>query len=92
MQSMTVKTSKPEAPPDDIQPANDDAKPECRALIAVSPVARPSPRAGARRAAEFTTQLLAAQNKLPQVRDRRRADPAEALAAYRAAAQLMALQ
>ena len=36
------------------------------------------------RASTFLTQLIAAARKLPQASARRRADPAEAIAAYRA--------
>jgi hypothetical protein len=37
-----------------------------------------------RRVASFITQLIANANRLPQARERRRADPAEVIAAYRA--------
>ena len=36
------------------------------------------------RVASFITQLLANAGRLPQVREKRRADPAEVIAAYRA--------
>ena len=35
-----------------------------------------------RRVASFLTHLIAASEKVPQARDKRRADPAEAIAAY----------
>jgi hypothetical protein len=38
----------------------------------------------ARRAATFLTQLIATQQKVPQAREKRRADPAEVIAAYQA--------
>lgn len=38
----------------------------------------------ARRAANFLTQLIATQQKAPQAREKRRADPAEVIAAYQA--------
>jgi len=37
-----------------------------------------------RRVASFIAQLIANANRLPQARERRRADPAEVIAAYRA--------
>jgi hypothetical protein len=37
-----------------------------------------------RRVASFITQLLANAGRLPQTREKRRADPAEVIAAYRA--------
>jgi hypothetical protein len=37
-----------------------------------------------RRAASFVTQLIASAARLPQSRERRRAEPAEVIAAYRA--------
>ena len=36
------------------------------------------------RIATFLTQLIATQQKLPQAREKRRADPAEVIAAYQA--------
>jgi len=79
--------------PAGMEPANDNAAPRCRALVPVTPV-EPMRRelmrrqASSYRLAEFVAQLLAAKNKAPQARERRRAEPAEALAAYRAAAHL----
>ena len=56
-----------------------------RALIALQPIAsggdagsRHRPQAG------FLAQLIATDRKLPQTRERRRAEPAEAIAAYTA--------
>jgi len=40
-----------------------------------------------RPSAPFLAQLIAAQRKLPQARERRRAEPREAIAAYTAAAR-----
>ncbi|HEX5510039.1 MAG TPA: hypothetical protein VFX37_16175 [Pseudolabrys sp.] len=71
------------------QPANENRRPECRALVPLSPAARQHRRQGGRRAAEFTAQLIAAKDKLPQARQRRRAEPAEALAAYQTASRLV---
>jgi hypothetical protein len=41
----------------------------------------------ARPSAPFLAQLIAAKRNLPQARERRRAEPREAIAAYRAAAR-----
>ena len=72
----------------DRQGATPAAAPESRALIAVAaPTA--SDRATARTRhpqAPFLAQLIATQMQLPQTRARRRSEPAEAIAAYRARA------
>ncbi len=56
-----------------------------RALVAIEPAA---PHLGTRSAtrhpvAPFLAQLIATHLQLPQTRERRRAEPAEAIAAYR---------
>jgi hypothetical protein len=56
---------------------------ECRALVALGP-ASPRRRAAPRPAA-FLAHLIAVKQQHPQTRERRRAEPAEALKAYRAA-------
>jgi hypothetical protein len=61
-----------------------------RALVAVEP---PAPHAGPRSltrhpAAPFLAQLIATHLQMPQTRERRRAEPAEAIAAYRAVARI----
>ena len=62
---------------------------ECRELVALTPVERPhGHHVPARHPAEFIAQLLAARGRVPQLRERRRVEPAEAVAAYRAAADL----
>ena len=48
----------------------------------------PEPASSYRQAA-FLAQLIATRDQAPQTRDRRRAEPMEALAAYRAAAALV---
>ena len=58
---------------------------ESRALVAVEPAA---PHAGPRTltrhpAAPFLAQLIATHLQMPQTRERRRAEPSEAIAAYR---------
>jgi len=57
-----------------------------QALVPLVP--RPKPqdtprRAPVRRAAPFLTQLIAASERLPQAREKRRAEPADVIAAYR---------
>ncbi len=58
-----------------------------RALVALAPAA-PAPSAGRYRQAPFLAHLLAVKDQHAQTRERRRADPAEAVAAYRTAARL----
>lgn len=60
-----------------------DGDGDCRALVALAPAA-PRRRATPRPAA-FLAHLIAVKQQHPQTRDRRRAAPAEALAAYRTA-------
>jgi len=61
---------------------------QSRALVALAPPA-PVGRASAHyRQAPFLAQLLAIKDQHAQTRGRRRAAPAEAVAAYRAAAEL----
>jgi hypothetical protein len=72
------------------EPANDNAGHESRALVPVSAAEGPSRRpAAAYRPAEFVAHLLAVRDKAPQAREHRRAEPAEAHAAYRAASRLL---
>jgi len=61
---------------------------ESRALVpvgAAQPRALPAPR----RAAPFLAQLIATHAQAPQTRTNRRAEPAEAIASYRAVAGMM---
>ncbi len=60
-----------------------------RALIAVTPAAalRAPPENYCR--APFLAQLISMKDRHPQTRERRRAEPHEALAAYRTAAKLI---
>jgi hypothetical protein len=58
-----------------------------RALVAPTPAAAPGEPRGYRQAA-FLAHLIATKEQLPQTRERRRAEPGEAVAAYRAAAEL----
>lgn len=57
-----------------------------RALVALAPAAGGQQTATRYASAAFLTQLLAAKYNLPQARERRRAEPREAIAAYMAAA------
>ena len=61
-----------------------------RALTVVTPVAaNDRDAATCYRPAAFLAQLIAMKDQHPQTRERRRAEPDEALAAYRAAANLI---
>jgi hypothetical protein len=59
-----------------------------RALVALTPTAALRQAPQAYRQASFLAHLLAAKDQHPQTRERRRAEPTEALAAYRAAVAL----
>jgi hypothetical protein len=69
--------------PDGVAPAT-----ESRALVALSPIADPSERQAGYRHAPFVAHLIAVKDQHPQTRVRRRAEPDEALAAYRATVAL----
>jgi len=56
-----------------------------RAVIALAPITPRDTDLNARPQAGFLAQLIATADKLPQTRERRRADPADAIAAYGAA-------
>jgi len=58
-----------------------------QALVAVAPIVRadaPAPLARRAASAAFLTQLIATREQLPQTRERRRAEPADAIAVYAA--------
>jgi hypothetical protein len=61
---------------------------ESRALVALTPATAAHEPAGLHRQAAFLAHLIATKGQLPQTRERRRAEPAEAIAAYRASAAL----
>jgi hypothetical protein len=64
------------------------AEPAGRALVALTPApATPEPLS-VHRQAPFLAQLIATREQHPQTRERRRAEPAEAVAAYQANAAL----
>lgn len=61
---------------------------ESRALVALTPTAATHQPSESHRQAAFLAHLIATKDQLPQTRERRRAEPAEAIAAYRAMAAL----
>lgn len=61
---------------------------ESRALIALTPAAAACEPSGSYRQAAFLAHLIATKGQHPQTRERRRAEPGEAIAAYRATAKL----
>lgn len=65
-----------------------DARATARALVPLALAGREQPAGNAlhRPCAAFLAQLIAAERNLPQARERRRAEPHEAIAAYAAAA------
>lgn len=63
---------------------------ESRALVVVEPAPTAQDRPMAYRNASFLAHLIATKTQVPQTRTRRRAEPQDALAAYRAAAKLVA--
>ena len=61
---------------------------ESRALVALTPAAAARQPSESHRQAAFLAHLIATKDQLPQTRERRRVEPAEAIAAYRAGAAL----
>ena len=61
---------------------------ESRALVALTPAAATYKPSESHRQAAFLAHLIATKDQLPQTRERRRAEPGEAIAAYRAGARL----
>jgi hypothetical protein len=61
-----------------------------RALVAVAPAAEAIERTANHRGALFLAQLIATKNQHPQTRERRRAEPGVAVAAYQTTASLVA--
>ena len=58
---------------------------EGRALVTLSSVNQLPQRAGGYHSAAFLAQLVATKDQHPQTRERRRAEPEEVIAAYKAA-------
>ena len=78
----TTPGSRPSSlPAQDAVPAPADAS---RALVALTPTAAVRQPSESHRQAAFLAHLIATKDQLPQTRERRRAEPAEAIAAYRA--------
>jgi hypothetical protein len=63
---------------------------ESRALVALDPLQGRSENTASYRYAPFVAHLVATKDQHPQTRERRRADPNDALAAYRTTAALTA--
>ena len=61
---------------------------QTRALVALAAAATAAPLRPHHRQAPFLAQLIATKQQHPQTRERRRAEPAQAVTAYRAAAKL----
>jgi hypothetical protein len=70
------------------EPAPVEQAAASRALVALTPVTALSKGPYNSRQAPFLAQLLAMKDQHPQTRERRRAEPHEALAAYRATVNL----
>ncbi len=70
---------------DEARQVEDRPASESRALVALAPAAA---RTLPRHQATFLAQLIATKQQHPQTRERRRAEPAQAVMAYRAAASL----
>jgi hypothetical protein len=84
---LTGTSIKPSGPmPGDGAPAQ--ASQNSRALVALAPAAGARETLGGKAPAVFLAHLIAMKRELPQTRARRRAEPNEALAAYRASAAL----
>jgi hypothetical protein len=62
---------------------------ESRALVVVGSAQPHQPASLPRRAAPFLAQLIATRTQAPQTRANRRAEPAEAIARYRAVAGML---
>ena len=57
-------------------------KPESRAVVPLRPAPRVESRGHYRPSAAFLAHLIATRERVPQTRERRRAEPAEAMLAY----------
>lgn len=68
----------------------DDAAPQSRSIVAVTPPETQEPATPSYRPALFLAHLIATRDQAPQTRERRRASPGDATAAYRAMAKLAA--
>jgi hypothetical protein len=77
-----VSSSGGSAVPRDATLAPAAHEPESRALVVTAPAEVQTSTVNYRRAA-FLAHLIATKDQLPQTRQRRRAEPAEAIATYR---------
>jgi hypothetical protein len=73
---------------DETRQTESQAANESRALVALAAPAATASRPLCRRQAPFLAHLIATQQQFPQTRARRRADPEQAVLAYRAMASL----
>jgi hypothetical protein len=74
------------APENDSEPTGS----ESRALVALDPLQGRSGNTAGNHYAPFVAQLIATKDQQPQTREHRRANPSDALAAYRATVALTA--
>jgi hypothetical protein len=72
---------------DETRQAESQPATESRALVALAAPAAGKPRPRPRQA-PFLAQLIATKDQHPQTRERRRAEPAQAIGAYQAMAEL----
>jgi hypothetical protein len=77
-----ASSSRSGAAPRDAKLAPAEHEPESRALVVTEPTAVQAPTVNYRQAA-FLAHLIATKDQCPQTRQRRRAEPADAIAAYR---------
>jgi hypothetical protein len=82
----SIVTGVGRAPRDATLSSRDEARTESsRALIPLEPIASSDTPLRTRPQATYLAHLIATKDKLPQTRDRRRAEPQDAIAAYAAA-------
>lgn len=73
---------------DSVNQQTDDAAPQGRAVVMVTTPDSQEPATPSYRPAVFLAHLIATRDQAPQTRERRRASPQEATAAYRSMAKL----
>jgi hypothetical protein len=82
----SIVTAVGRTPRDATPSSRDEARTESsRALIPLEPIAPSDTPLRTRPQATYLAHLIATKDKLPQTRERRRADPQDAIAAYAAA-------
>jgi len=84
----SLASRRPESGGHRTEPSAEKPASGSRALVALTPNADHSDSQPGYRNMAFLAQLIATKEQHPQTRERRRADPTEALAAYRAVAAL----